>query len=61
MTLFRAREQPERYRRDSELGWGGLAAGGLDVHEVPGDHYTMWKEPHVRALAERLGGCLAQP
>jgi aspartate racemase len=58
MTLFRAREQPERYRRDPQLGWGGVSVGGLDIHEVPGDHYTMWREPHVRVLAERLRGCL---
>jgi len=58
VTLFRAREQPERYGRDPQLGWGGMAAGGLDIHDVPGDHYTMWREPHVRVLAERLRGCL---
>jgi hypothetical protein len=31
-----------------------LAAQGVEVHEVPGDHYSMVREPHVRVLAERI-------
>jgi thioesterase domain-containing protein len=54
VTLFRAQVQPRRYRHDPQLGWGGLATGGLEIHEVPGDHFTMWEQPHVRVLAERL-------
>jgi thioesterase domain-containing protein len=26
----------------------------VDVHIVPGDHYTMLRRPHVDILAERL-------
>ena len=57
VTLFRAAEaaaQPP----DPTFGWRGLAAGGVEVHEVPGDHDTMVREPHVRVLAERLGAQL---
>ncbi|GEJ57773.1 non-ribosomal peptide synthetase [Anaeromyxobacter diazotrophicus] len=36
------------------LGWEALAAGGVDVIEVPGDHLTMLDKPHVRALAAAL-------
>ncbi|MBC8229645.1 amino acid adenylation domain-containing protein [bacterium] len=38
--------------------WYELAAGGLDVRVVPGDHLGMLKEPHVRVLAEQLRACL---
>ena len=38
--------------------WYDLAAGGLDVRVVPGDHLGMLKEPHVRVLAEQLRSCL---
>jgi thioesterase domain-containing protein len=31
-----------------------LAQGGVNVVEVPGDHQTMIKEPHVRELARAL-------
>ena len=31
-----------------------MAAGELEVIVVPGDHYTMVEEPHVRVLAARI-------
>jgi aspartate racemase len=34
--------------------WYDLAVGGLDVRLVPGDTFTMWREPHVQILAEQL-------
>jgi thioesterase domain-containing protein/acyl carrier protein len=43
---------------DPQLGWGRLAAEGVDVQEVPGEHTGMFKEPHVRVLAEKLSRCL---
>jgi len=39
-------------------GWGRLAAGGIDVHIVPGNHFTMMREPFVEALAARLRACI---
>ena len=36
------------------MGWAGLARGSVDVRPVPGNHYSMVKEPHVAALAEEL-------
>ena len=41
---------------DPSLGWESLAAGGLEVAETPGDHYSILREPQVRSLAERLAG-----
>ena len=43
---------------DPLLGWGPLATGGLEIHEVPGTHLDMVFEPHVRTLAEKLARCL---
>ncbi len=43
---------------DPELGWGKLVAGGLEVHEVPGNHMSMFTEPYIRVLAEKLRACL---
>ena len=40
-------------------GWGHLAAGGVEVHELPGDHHSILQVPDVQALAERLGVLLA--
>jgi aspartate racemase len=60
--LFRALEQPEDEFRviDPQLGWGSLIAGGLEIQEVTGDHFTMFSEPYVRVLAEKLKACLDQ-
>jgi thioesterase domain-containing protein len=39
---------------DPTAGWGGLAAGGVGVHVLPGDHYSLLKAPHVASLASWL-------
>jgi thioesterase domain-containing protein len=36
-----------------------LAAGGVEVHVVPGNHATLLREPHVRHLAAGLRAALA--
>jgi len=54
LTLFRAIEKPAAGRADPALGWGPLAAGGVEVVEVPGTHDTILDEPAVQVLAERL-------
>jgi len=41
-------------------GWARLAVGGLEVHSMPGDHYSILREPGVKTLAAALSGCLAQ-
>jgi thioesterase domain-containing protein len=56
LTLLRADERrlTAQETDDPTAGWGALATGGVDVQIVPGDHFTLLREPHVRALAERL-------
>jgi len=39
-------------------GWRVLAAGGVEVHEISGNHINITKEPHVGALAQELRACL---
>src|ERR1700750_1349083 len=39
--------------------WHWLAADGVEVEIVPGDHFTMVREPHVGTLAARLEGRMA--
>ena len=41
-------------RKDSELLWKALAAGGLEVCQVPGKGTRLFREPNVRILAEAL-------
>ena len=55
-TLFRARDTPA-FIQDPTLGWSELVEH-LQIREVPGDHDTLLKEPHVAALALELKTCL---
>jgi oxalate---CoA ligase len=40
------------------MGWSGLAAGGLEIYEVPGRFGAIITEPNVQVMAERLQLCL---
>ncbi|WFU52039.1 non-ribosomal peptide synthetase/type I polyketide synthase [Sinorhizobium terangae] len=41
-------------QHNGDLGWKQFARGCLDIHRVPGDHYTMVAPPHVSVLASKL-------
>jgi thioesterase domain-containing protein len=63
ITLVRPREGAPANLRDTEspsLGWQAVAAGGVEIHTVPGSHKTMIEEPNVEALAEILRACIAR-
>ncbi|HEY0077786.1 MAG TPA: amino acid adenylation domain-containing protein [Pyrinomonadaceae bacterium] len=40
--------------------WRELARGGFEIEEVPGEHFTILKEPNVGVLAEKLAERLSQ-
>jgi amino acid adenylation domain-containing protein len=40
--------------------WRRIAAGGLEVHTFPGDHYSLLRSPDVERLAATLGELLEQ-
>ena len=51
----------EEFSDDHKKGlgdWYDLAVGGLDVQFVPGNIFTMWREPHIQILSEKLTACL---
>jgi amino acid adenylation domain-containing protein len=60
VTLFRASKRLAGYNNDPDLSWGELAAGGVEVHEIPGYHGSIVMEPRVRILAEQLQACLSK-
>jgi thioesterase domain-containing protein/acyl carrier protein len=43
---------------DPLLGWGRVAAEGVELHEVPGGHVSIFQPPFVQVLAERLRASL---
>ncbi len=58
LTLIRAENPNDSFEFDSELGWGGLATEGLEIHDVPGEHETIFKEPNVQELAAIMRDCI---
>lgn len=62
VTLFRATEEVyySQTYLDEGLGWRDFAGGGLEVHDIPGDHISMLDEPHAQVLAQKLASCLSK-
>ncbi len=60
VTLFRAMlaQVAEGWYCDPYLGWGKLAAQGIEIQEIPGLHTKMFDEPQVKVVAEKLRACL---
>jgi thioesterase domain-containing protein len=57
VTLFWA-SADLRTSIDLVEGWRALAGSGIEVHEIPGSHLDIIKEPHVGDLASKLSSCL---
>ncbi|HAX77733.1 MAG TPA: non-ribosomal peptide synthetase [Cyanobacteria bacterium UBA11372] len=54
VVLFQAIDRPKEYAAYIK-GWEELAAGGLEVNDIPADHFSiMLSELHVGLLAEKL-------
>jgi amino acid adenylation domain-containing protein len=58
VTLFRTRGHSLLCSFDDSYGWGELAAGGVTVKIIPGDHESILVEPNVQLVAEALMQCL---
>jgi aspartate racemase len=58
VTLFPPGTKSIGEYEDREQGWGSFAQGGVEIHDVQGDHLTMLREPHVKIVAEELALCL---
>ncbi len=54
VTLLRARARPLLSRHAHDLGWGEVAAGGVAVRVVPGNHATLLHPPNLPRLVDRL-------
>jgi thioesterase domain-containing protein len=54
LVLFRSREEPTGWFFDPHAGWDGVAAGGVELHMVDGDHFTMFQEPGAGQIAAAM-------
>jgi amino acid adenylation domain-containing protein len=58
LTIFRGASEPTGLFLDSKLGWGGMATGGVDLIVIPGDHFTVFKEPGASVMAKAIEGAI---
>src|SRR5258708_3913148 len=62
INLFRAKTPGEYfcYTGDyiGDFGWTKLAGGGLEIHQIPGDHVSMFGESNIGMTAEKLRSLL---
>ena len=54
IDILRTAEFPQSLQSE----WARIAAGGLAIHEVPGDTFSMLKPPHVVDVGRVLGRVL---
>ena len=58
--LFHTREQEPMLRWLGALGWEKLCQEPVRLHMIPGNHLSMFQEPHVQRLASELTTLLEQ-
>jgi len=59
LTILRATQvDQELLGVGPELGWRGYATQGIEAFDVPGDHYSLLREPNIGVLAATLKQCL---
>ena len=58
LTLFRASKQAgDGVPHDN--GWGAIFEKGIEIHEIPGDHWEVLSEPGIDVLAQSIHDCLS--
>ncbi|HEY9699474.1 MAG TPA: amino acid adenylation domain-containing protein [Trichocoleus sp.] len=57
ITLFKAAEAAES-QQDPTLGWNQLTTEPVEVHQIPGNHLTLLRKPHVQEFAAQLQHCI---
>lgn len=60
INFFCASEQAFEVTEALSQRWESLTTGGIKIHTIPGDHYTIVREPYVKVLAEQIEVCLKQ-
>ncbi|GAC1660543.1 MAG: hypothetical protein NVS9B4_11660 [Candidatus Acidiferrum sp.] len=58
LHLFRAQGRSKEFGKDMSLGWGGIVQGGVEIHNVPGEHAAILEKPYVASLVEEMKRCM---
>jgi thioesterase domain-containing protein/acyl carrier protein len=58
VVLVRSAQRSIGFLHQLELGWTDVLGEELEICEAPGNHYTIYMEPNVEALAQKMDACL---
>ncbi|WP_319420021.1 amino acid adenylation domain-containing protein [Pleurocapsa sp. FMAR1] len=60
LTLFRAKIRDAKAYFDADGGWKGMALGGVDTYEIPGDHASILSQADLaQIIAERIDNIIS--
>lgn len=60
ITLCCAQDNERGFGSAPALQWKAASGGGIDVHQVPGDHLTIIRRPNVASLAKIFRSVMAK-
>jgi thioesterase domain-containing protein len=60
LTLIRAEQAPYFPGAKESCGWDAIVKGGVNVMWAPGDHESMFLDPHLQKVGELLRKSLAE-
>jgi thioesterase domain-containing protein/acyl carrier protein len=58
VVLIRSLERTFGFGHVLDLGWTELLGDDLEICETPGNHYTIYMQPNIDALANKMNSCL---
>jgi len=53
-----APEEPKPNKLDPLRGWASFVTEGVDLHTLPGNHFSMLRDPDVQILGQTLRQCI---
>lgn len=58
VLMFNASNPLSDFEKDPMMGWNGFLTGKIESFEIEGDHTSIYREPAVMEVAEKLKSCL---
>jgi thioesterase domain-containing protein/acyl carrier protein len=58
VALIRSTQRTFGFGHVLDLGWSEFLGDNLEICETPGNHYTIYMQPNVDALAHKMNVCL---
>lgn len=54
MLFFRHTERMESFPANPHIPWIDRAQGGIEIYQIPGNHFSMNSRPHVKTMGKHL-------